>query len=895
MTNRNLEFLFRPKSIAVLGASAEPGSYGSVVMDNLLRGAFSGPIMPVTPDHVAVKGIYAYPDVASLPYSPEMAVICSPPPEVPGLIRQLGEKGCKAAIVLSGGFDGVSVPDGHSLRDMVRTQAAASGMRLLGPDCVGLLVPGVGLNASFTHCTARPGKVAFVSQSSALCTAVLDWAADRNVGFSHFISLGEALDVDFGDILDYLGSDSNTNAILLYIDAIEHARKFISAARAASRNKPVLAIKSGRSNRTPHATVPHSGSAAAVDEVYEAVLRRAGILRVTSIEELFEAVETLSRTKPPKGDRMAVIANSGALGMLAVDSLLERGGKLAEFSSATVEKLNQVLPGSGNRGNPLNIFLTATGERYAQTLSVLMDAPEVDTILVMHCPGAVISATEVAMAVAAGAKASRTKKPIETCWIGAHAVQAGRDLFAASGISSYETPEQAIRAYMHLIHYRRTKEILMETPASVGLYFKPDIDRARAMIAAALEAGHTMLNEHESKEVLAAYGIPVVTTRLARNPQDAAEIAAQLDFPVALKIWSDDIVNKSDVGGVVLDLSTPEEVRQAGQAMLQRVARTFPGALIQGFTVQTMARRPGAHELIMGVTDDEVFGPVMVFGQGGTGVEVVDDRAVTLPPLNMNLARDLMSQTRVAKLLEGYSNRPPADRDAVAVALCRLSQMVVDFPEIRGIDVNPVLADANGIIALDARIVVSAIGPNRRGADRLAIRPYPKELEEDFTMKDGRKLLLRPIRPEDEPAHHVFHSKLSIDDIRFRHFGLVKAIPHDQMARMTQIDYDREMAFIAVHGDETMGVARVAMDPDLQLAEFAIIVRSDLKGQGVGAALLTKVTNYCRQRGVLTIEGQTMRENKGMIGLSEHLGFAVSHVEDGIVMMTKQLNPPQAK
>ncbi|MBY0432107.1 MAG: acetate--CoA ligase family protein, partial [Rhodospirillales bacterium] len=539
MTIRNLEYLFRPKSVAIVGASNDSGSVGSVVMDNLLLGGFGGPLMPVNPDHLAVKGVYAYRSIAALPQVPELAVIDAPPREIPELVRQLGQRGAKAAVLLSScqSLD----EEAPAVRGAIADEARRANMRVLGPDSLGLIVPQLGLNASIAHCGTKPGRIAFVSQSSALCTTVLDWAQARNIGFSHFICTGDAIDVDFDDVIDYLGSDAGTAAILMCIETITDAGKFISAARAASRNMPLLAVKFG------------PGS----DEVYDAALRRAGILRVRSIEQIFEAAETLSHSKPPSGDRIAVLANSGAVGRLAVDELAAKDGKLAEFSQVTIEKLAAALPGNGGYGNPLDIHLCADGPAYARALAVLLEAPEVDSVLVMHCPSAVTSAEAIAHAVTETIpKGNKKKKPVGTCWMGERAVQTAREYFGSHGVPTYNTPEQAVRAYMHLIHYRRTQEILMETPSSVGIHFQPEVEAARAITRAALEAGHRVLDEQQAMAVLAAYGIPHVPTRLAATTDETPSLATELGFPVALKIWSDDIVTKSDVGGVVLDLAS---------------------------------------------------------------------------------------------------------------------------------------------------------------------------------------------------------------------------------------------------------------------------------------------------------------------------------------------------
>jgi acetyltransferase len=884
MSTRHLKSLFRPQSIAVVGASTKPRSIGAVVMRNLLRGEFAGPVMPVTAEHPSVGGVLAYPDVACLPKVPDLALVCTPPATVPGIVRTLGERGTRAVCVMTGGLPRSAGEDGApSVMEETMAAARAHGIRLLGPNSMGILVPGIGLNASSSHASALPGKLAFVSQSGALCTAVLDWARDREIGFSHFIHLGDTEGVDFGDVLDYLGSDPSTRAILIYMESIGERRNFMSAARAAARNKPVLAIKAGRSKEGARAAASHTGVLAGEDLVFDAALRRAGMLRVHDIEEIFGAVETLARSKPMKGRRLAVLTNGGGIGVIAADDLAEMEGELAQLPDDVTDKLKAVLPPGWQPGNPIDISADADGDRYVKVLNILSESKAVDAILAMHAPTAISDPTDVAAAIIKTAK-DRPRANVMTCWVGNQAVARARHLFSGAGIPTYDTPRAAIQAFMHLLEYRKNQELLMEVPASTE--FVPDTRRARFLIDEALAKGGGTLNEPEAKAVLEAYGIPTVETHVARTPALAGKIAMSMKEPVALKILSPDILHKSDVGGVMLNLDGAFEVEKAAHAMLERVKAVYPQARIDGFTVQSMARRPGAQELICGVATDPVFGPVIMFGQGGIAVEVIADRAMALPPLNMNLAAELISRTRVARLLEGYRGRPPANREAIQEALVKLSQLVVDFPEIVELDINPLFADSQGVLALDARIKVA---PAKAGTDRLAIRPYPKELEEWFTMTDGRKTLLRPLRPEDEPNHHILVSKLTPEDIRFRFFGLVHELPHSEMARLTQIDYDREMAFIGEidkpeGGRETLGVVRTVTDPDNDAAEFAIVVRSDLKGSGLGKRLLVKMIEYCRSRGTRIIVGQVLKDNQRMLAFVQHLGFLPTRTIDGDIV-----------
>lgn len=891
MSTRNLDKLFLPSSVAVIGASPTPKSIGALVMRNLLHGGFDGPIMPVNPNRESVNGVLAYPDVASLPVVPDLAVLCTPPQTIPALIEQLGARGVRAAVVLTAGLSAVPADDGRTVEDVLVKTAKAHGMRILGPNCLGLIVPGIGLNASFAHITALPGKIAFISQSGALCTAVLDWARPRGIGFSHFVSMGDMAELDFGDVLDYLSTDPDTSAILLYIESIHQNRTFMSAARAAARNKPVLAIKSGRVKEGARAARSHTGALTSNDSVYDAAFARAGMLRVYEFEELFAAVETLARSRMPKGERLAILTNGGGLGVMGVDDLIEQGGTLATLNGETIAALDAVLPETWSRGNPVDIIGDASGERYGAALRILANAKEVDAVLVMNCPVAVVSPVEIAQTIVAVA-GEKTRNPLTSCFVGEEFAAPARAVMASANIPCFDTPRKAMQAFMHTVNYRRNQEILMETPPSLPTAFKPATSTAKLIVEGVLAADRDMMTEPEAKAVLSAYGIPTVETHIAKSPEDAAEKAEAMGYPVVLKVLSPDIAHKSDVGGVVKGLNSREAVEKAGQAILERVREAEPNAVVTGFSVQMMARRANARELIIGVMSDPIFGPVILFGEGGTAVEVISDRAIALPPLNMALAKDLVSRTKVSKLLAGYRDHAAADMKAVYLTLNQVAQLIIDIPEIEELDINPLFADEQGVLALDARIKVSRAAP--AGSQRLAIRPYPKDLESTFVMKGGdgykgRTVDICPIRPEDEPNHHIFISKLSPEDIRFRFFGVLREIPHSQMARLTQIDYDREMAFIATatteeHGRETLGVVRVFTDPDNEKAEFSIVVRSDLKGTGLGRELLTKMIDYCRSRGTQSMVGQVLKENRRMLKFIQDLDFKTTgDVEPNVV------------
>ena len=890
MSVRNLDCLFKPASVAIVGASNNPHSIGGVVMRNLLKSGFTGPIMPVNPKYQAVAGVLTYPDIKSLPVPPDLGVVCTPPATVPELIRQFGERGTRAAIVITAGLSDHHTSDGRTIQEAMLAAARPYLLRILGPNCVGLLVPGRGLNATFAHAEIGPGSIAFVSQSGGFCTATLDWARARGIGFSHFISLGNSADIDFGDVLDYLGSSPETTAILLYMESIgaDEARKFMSAARAAARNKPVLAIKAGRFAEGARAAASHTGALAGADNVYEAALRRAGILRVYTLDELFDAVETLARAKPLKGERLAIVTNGGGPGVIATDALIADGGTLAEFSPETLRKLDGLLPGTWSHGNPVDMIGDSGAEVYVQALRLVLDDPGVDAILVMNAPSAIAPPVDSALGIVDIVR--QAEIPILTSWVGGEAAGRARRIFAEAAIPTFDTPESAVRAFMHMVRYRRNQEILTQVPASAATDFTPTPGAARAVIENVLEDGRELLTEPEAKSVLAAYGVPVVETRVATTPLEAGEVAEQIGFPVALKILSPDITHKSDVGGVALGLDASDDVWQAAVTMQTRVSKRFPNAQITGFTVQKMAHRPHAHELIIGVTTDSIFGPVILFGRGGTAVEVIADSSTALPPLNMSLARYLIARTQVFKLLKGYRDRAPADLDAICLTLIQVSQLIVDRPEIIELDINPLFADSGGVLALDARIRVGPAGTSgMTSAKRLAIRPYPRELEETITLPNGREVFVRPIRPEDGPAHKEFVAHITPEDLRLRQLGVTRDIPPSEMARLTQIDYDREMAFIAIgpacepgaQGTgsaaalETLAVVRTVSNPDNTKADFAVMVRSDLKRGGLGTALMQKMIRYCKSRGTQEIVGEVLAENQAMLNLTQRLGFTV--------------------
>ena len=871
MTVRNLDALFKPKAIALVGASNRPRSVGAVLAHNLFEAGFRGPILTVNPNEQAIRSTLNYRSVAELPITPDLAVISTPPDSIPQLIADLGARGCRAAVVVSAGFGEAGHAAGKELQNRMLAAAKPHLLRIVGPNCLGFISPPFGINASFAHVTPKAGNLAFVTQSGAVATAVLYWATHRNIGFSHVISLGDKADVDFGDLLDYLALDGDTRAILLYIESITDAREFMTAGRIAARSKPIVVVKSGRSEAGAKAAQSHTGALAGSDAVYEAAFARAGMLRVHALRELFEAVGTLAAGLRVSGNRLAILTNGGGIGVLATDAVADHGGRLANLSPQAIEKLDRILPPAWSHGNPVDILGDAGPDRYAGALRVLLEEQDLDAVLVLNCPTGVADSLEGARAIVDTTPA-RPRVPVLTSWLGDSAAAEARRLFAARNLPTYETPDEAVRAFMHLVHYRRNQDLLMETPPSITGE-SPDRAAAARIVNDVLDAGRTVLSEVEAKSVLAAYDIPVVETLVAATPKEAGELAARIGFPVVLKVLSPQITHKSDVGGVRLDLRSLAAVEQAAADIIRAASQKAPAARIEGFTVQAMVRRPGACELIAGIGEDAAFGPMILFGHGGTAVEVIRDRAVGLPPLNMVLAREMIARTRVWSILKGYRDRPAADLEAIAATLIKLSHLLADIAAITELDINPLLADQHGVLALDARIVVS-----RQQRPRMAIRPYPSELEHPVTTRSGRLFRVRPIRPEDEPLIIDMLERSAMEDIRLRFFAPMKQMSHAFIARLTQIDYDREMALVATDASDKpdiLGVARIVADPDNENAEYAVMVRSDLKGQGLGYQLMTDILDYARLRGIRHVFGDVLRENTTMLGMAKDLGFRI--------------------
>ena len=884
MSVRHLDALFHPRSVAVVGASARPGNLGAIVLRNLRAGGFPGPLWAVNRHAGDIEGVPLLPSVAALPAAPELAVICTPPATVPGLVAELGARGTRAAIVLTAGLKEPMPEREGSIEQAMLEAARPHLLRVLGPNCLGALVPAVHLNASFAPGAALPGALAFVTQSGALATAMLDWAHAQGIGFSHFVSLGDSADVDFGDVLDWLASDSGTRAILMYVESVQHARKFMSAARAAARNKPVIVVKAGRAPEGARAAASHTGALAGSDAVFDAAVRRAGMVRVPTLEALFDAAQTLSRVQRWRGERLAIVTNGGGAGVLAADALALGGGQLAQLSAETLARLEAVLPAHWSRGNPVDLVGDAPVERYTQALAIVLQAPEVDGVLFMHAPTAIVPAAEIAAACAPLLRDAG--KPVLSSWLGGTCVEPARRAFAAARLASYDTPEQAVAGWLQLVQYHRHQQALLQLPDAQPRSIRVDRAAAQEVVRQALAGGREWLDEEQARQVLEAYGIPTVRTIAARDSEEAMAAAVDIGFPVALKVVSPQVLHKSDVGGVALNLGSVEEVRAAAVRMRQSVARLSPHAHVTGFTVQAMAKRRHAHELIVGIADDAQFGPVVLFGAGGTAVEIRRDRAMALPPLNAALVHDLVAATQVGPLLAGYRGEPGVDQAALHDVVLRVSQMACDLAELAELDINPLLADAEGVLALDARIRVRAA---RAGEpSRLALRPYPAELEETWPLGE-RSLLVRPIRPEDGQRLAAFYAEASAADLRLRFFVSRREVPRSELARYCQIDYEREMTFVALDGEHMAGEVRAVCDPDNREAEFAVQVASAWQHRGLGRRLLAKLLAYLRQRGTQEVFGTCLAENAGMLALAREEGFTVRAASDGTMEMRLRL------
>lgn len=878
MTTRNLDALFSPGAIALIGASNQAGSIGALLARNLMLGGFKGAILPVNPHEAAIRSSMAWPDIENLPQAPDLAILATPPGTIPGLIDQLGRKGCRAAVVITAGLDA-------ALRQQMLEAARPHLLRIVGPNCLGVLSPGAGINASFAHLAPRSGGLALVAQSGAIATAALDWADARGVGFSRIVTLGDTADVDFGDMLDFLALDDETTAVMLYVESITDARKFMSAGRLAARSKPVIVIKAGRSAAGARAAFSHTGAMAGADAVYDAAFRRAGMLRVQDIRDVFDTVSLLTTSPRIAGERLAIITNGGGAGVLAADAVADEGLDLPSLGTATLAALDAALPPTWSRANPVDLIGDAGPERYAAAVTAVMADPEVDALLVMNCPTAVADSAAAAEGVIGALARISDRKPVLTAWLGETTAAPARRRLSAAGLAVHDTPDEAVRAFGRMVQHRRNQAMMMETPPAGAAPLDPPA--ARRIIDQALAAGRSTLTEPESRALLTAYGVPMGASRIARTAGEVAACCRDMPAPYAVKILSPDISHKSDVGGVALDLPSAEAAGAEAQAMLRRISARAPKARLEGFIVQPMIVRPRARELICGLVCDPAFGPVVLFGEGGVAAEVRADRAIGLPPLNRVLARDLVGRTRISRLLAPYRDRPGADVDAVAQVLERLSQLALDLPQVAELDINPLLADEDGVIGLDARVRITA-----DPAQRPAIKAYPQDLAGELILEDGQSLHMRCVRPQDAPALADLVDNTSPEDRRLRFHGAMRRLPASLASRLSQIDYDREMALVAeTAAGAIVGVARLYADPDGLAAEFALLVRTDWQAHGLGRRLMGALLGYADRRGLQTVWGSVLSENDNMLRLTDALGFERRHGADPASVRVERRNP----
>jgi acetyltransferase len=881
MSVYRLENLLSPRSVALVGASPRPGSVGRAILGNICKAEFKGELGLVSSHHAEIDGVVAVGNLSHLSFVPELVVITAPAAAVADIIDEAGRLGAAGAIIISAGL-------GHGTGSPAAAVGRAAhkyGMRLIGPNCLGIMMPGVALNASFSAHMPSGGNLALISQSGAIAAGMVDWAAQRKVRFSGIVSIGDQLDVDIADLLDYFALDAKTRAIMLYVEAIKDARKFMSAARAAARIKPVVVVKSGRMAQGAKAAATHTGALAGSDAVYDAAFRRAGILRVSDLRELFDCAETLGRVEAPPGKRLAILTNGGGIGVLAIDRLAELGGIPAAIEPAVREGLDAVLPSTWSGSNPVDIVGDADAARYAAALEVLLADANNDAILVMNIQTAIAPADEIAATVTDIVGRYRRQclgsvKPVLAVWVGAD--QKIIDMLSGAGIPSYPTEDDAVRGFMHLVQHREVVTALAQVPPALPGEFARDSDAARKIVVAALADDRQWLDPVEIARLFEAYQIPMVPTLAAADAEQAVVYASALfaeNSAVALKIMSRDIVHKSDIGGVVLNLTNADAVRSAAADILARAKALRPGARISGIVVQAMAIRPRARELILGLADDPTFGTVIVFGHGGTAVEIINDKALALPPLDLRLAHDLIGQTRVSRLLRAYRDVPAAKENAVAMVLVKLAQMAADIPEIRELDINPLLADEAGVLTVDARVAVGSVTGKFGGSGltNFAVRPYPAQWQRHLELKDSWRIFVRPIRPEDEPLIHELLRHVTSEDLRLRFFAPMRQFTHEFIARLTQLDYARAMAFVAFDeaSKELLGVVRLHSDSIYENGEYAILLRSELKGRGLGWTLMQLIIEYAKSEGLKLLSGEVLQENSVMLNMCRELGFSI--------------------
>jgi acetyltransferase len=881
MGQHHLKPLFSPKSVAIFGASDSTDSVGKIVFQNMLQSGFQGELYPINPNHSEVQGCMAYSSISHITGPVELAVIATPAQSVPDIIEECGKHNVKAAVIITAGFSETGEA-GKALEQKVLENAQRYGIRLIGPNCLGLMRPDIGLNATFNKGNAIAGNLAFVSQSGALCTAILDWANSSDVGFSSVISMGSSVDVDFGEILDYLISDTKTHSILLYIEGIRNARIFMSSIRAAARIKPVILVKVGRHAAASKAAMSHTASLVGSDDAFDAAVRRAGVVRVHTVTQLFSAAKALSCGFDPTGNRLAIVTNGGGPGVIATDRAIDLGLVMATLSVSTIEKLNQVLPSTWSHGNPVDIIGDAQADRYQHAVRACLEDPNVDGVLTILTPQAMTKPLDAANIVIE--LSNQFSKPLLSSWMGGEQVETSRTAFKHAKKPSFRTPEPAVEVFSFLSAYHKNQKLLMQVPGPLSHHLEPDVASACMVIEGALQERRKVLSEMESKALLAAFHIPVAQTMLAHSPNEALLIAQQMGFPVAMKVNSPNITHKTDAGGVMLNLGNAQAVVGAYHEIIENVKLNRPDAHIDGVSIEPMIVKPNGRELMVGVTNDPVFGPIITFGAGGTTVEVMGDRSVALPPLNTFLVKDLIQNTHVARMLNAFRHMPPVNMDALESVLLRVSEMVCELPMLMEMDINPLILDEHGALAADARVVVEFRQPSADRYAHMAIYPYPTHLVSNWQLADGTHILIRPIRPEDATLEQAFVRNLSEESRYFRFMDSVQELSESMLVRFTQIDYSREMALIAVkeeHDKEIeLGVTRYAINPDGESCEFALVVADSMRGKGLGHKLMIALMDTARSKGLKIMEGEVLKSNASMLKLMKRLSFTIESNPD---------------
>ncbi|MFH1849992.1 MAG: GNAT family N-acetyltransferase [archaeon] len=875
----SLDKLFNPRTIAVVGATNKKGSVGYALMKNLVGNGYDGIVYPVNPKRRSVQSVKAYPSVSKTPDKIDLAIIATPAATVLPIVRECGIAGVKSIVIISSGFKEAG-REGNKICDEIVKTARHHNLRIMGPNCLGFIRPRINLNASFAKNMALPGKIAFISQSGALGTAVLDWATKQNFGFSHFISIGSMVDVGFHDLIDYLGNDRETSSILIYMESLQHARKFLSAARAFSRTKPIILLKAGKSSEGAKAAKSHTGSLTGNDAVFNAAFKRAGIIRVNTIAELFNCAQTLAMQPRPGGNRLAIVTNAGGPGVIATDLLVSLNGRLAGLSSGTLSRLNESLPSAWSKGNPVDVLGDADSERYGEAVKTCLMDKGVDAVLVVLTPQAMTDSAAIARCIA-GLKMHKT---VLASWMGEDQVSEGREILKKNNIPVYGTPEEAVSCFMHMHNYSRNLGLLYETPSSIPHAFKPKTGANRKLISLVAREGRSILTEDECGKLLSNYGIPVAAGAVAKTEREAVRLALKAGFPVALKILSPDILHKTDVGGVRLNVKSESELKTAYNEIMKSVKKKSPKSAVSGIYVAKMEYRK--YELLIGCKRDPIFGPVIVFGMGGVAVEVYKDTNIGLPPLNMALAMRLIEETRIYGLLKGYRGMKGVDLDSIKFLLYKFAYLVMDFPEIREVDINPFGVDEDGGVVLDAKVVLDEklLGRTPKPYSHMVISPYPKEYTKKFRLRDGREVRLRAIRPEDEPMEAEMFRTFSERTQRFRFFELIKDITHELLVRYTQIDYDREIAIIAEIEEEgtkkMAGVVRLIADAHNETAEFAIVVGDPWQKQGLGTEFTDYIIRIARKRGIKRICATVLADNYIMVNMFRNWGFAITQTSD---------------